>query len=140
GDEITDRRLREAFFNHDKTVGLADRRDDRVEIERTDRTKVDDFSIDTHSRKLCLSLDCVGHADAERDNRDVLTGLVDTRLADRQDEIIHLRHFKALAVENLVLKEDDRVRIANRSLQEALCVGSRVRHDDLETWNVTVPG
>src|SRR5690606_19949702 len=80
------------------------------------------------------------HADAERDNRDVLTGLVDACLADRQDEIIHLRHFKALAVEDLVFKKDNRVRIANRSLQEALCVGSRVWHDDLETWDVTVPG
>ena len=39
---------------------------------------------------------------------------------------------KRLAVENLVLEEDDRVRIADRGLQQTLGVGSRVRLDHLQ--------
>src|SRR5262249_58707065 len=54
--------------------------------------------------------------------------------------VVELRHRKAVAVEDLVLQEDDRVGIADCRLEQALGVGGGVRRDHLETWNVRVPG
>ena len=51
-----------------------------------------------------------------------------------------LRHLEALAVEDLVLEEDDRVGIADRGLEQALGVGRRIGRDDLEPRAVAVPG
>ena len=91
-------------------------------------------------RKFGLGLHRIGHADAEGDDGDVLARLVDARLADRQHEIVELRHVEGLAVEDLVLEEDDRVRIADRGLEQALGVGGRVGLDDLQARDVAVPG
>ncbi len=52
------------------------------------------------------------------------------------DEIVELRHRRGLAVEDLVLEEDDRVGIADRGLQQALGVGRRVRRHDLQAGHV----
>ena len=56
-----------------------------------------------------------------------LAGAGDARLADRHDEVVELRHLEALAVEDLVLEEDHRVRIADRRLEQALGVGGACR-------------
>ena len=61
-----------------------------------------------------------------------LPGSRDARLADRQHEIVELRHRERLAVEDFVLEEDDRVGIADRGLQQALGVGGGVGRDHLQ--------
>jgi hypothetical protein len=58
------------------------------------------------------------------------------RLADRHDEVVELRHVAGVAVEDLVLEEDHRVRIADRGLEQALGVGGRIGRDDLETGDL----
>ena len=47
---------------------------------------------------------------------------------------------EGLAVENFVLKEDHRVGIADRRLQQALGVGRGVGRDHLQARDVRVPG
>ena len=76
----------------------------------------------------------------ERHDGDVLALAMDARLADRHREIVELRHRERLAVEDLVLEEDHRVGIADRALEQALRVGGRIRHHDLEAGHVRVPG
>ena len=56
----------------------------------------------------------------------MLAGARDPRLADRHDPVLDLRHFEALAVENLVLEEDHRIGIADRRLEQALGIGRRI--------------
>ena len=62
------------------------------------------------------------------------------RLADRQHEVVELRHLEALAVENFVLQEHHRAWIADRRLEQALGVGGGVRRDHLEPGHMGVPG
>ncbi|MCY1227703.1 hypothetical protein D9M72_399890 [compost metagenome] len=64
---------------------------------------------------------------------------MDAGLADRQHEIVKLRHFKGVTVEDFVFEEDDRVRVADRGLQQTLGVGCRIGHDDLEAGDMAVP-
>ena len=64
----------------------------------------------------------------------------DARLADRQDEIVELRHVEALAVEDLVLEKDHRAGIADRGLQQSLGVGGGVRRDHFQSRHARIPG
>ena len=61
------------------------------------------------------------------------------RLADWQHIIIELRHFEGMAVENFILEKNNRVRIADRRLEQAFRVGRRIRHHDLQSGNIGVP-
>ena len=80
-------------------------------------------------------------ADADRiaDQRDVLALAHDPRLADRQDIIVELGHVEALAVEQLILEEDDRVLAADRGLEQALGVGRVIGRDDDQAGHAGVP-
>ncbi len=60
-------------------------------------------------------------------------------LADGQNPVIHLRHIEGLAVEDLVLEEDDRVFVADRGLQEALRIRCGIGLDHLEAGDLAVP-
>jgi hypothetical protein len=102
---VADRRLREALFHHDEAIGLPDRGDHRVEVHRPDGAQIDDLGVDAELGEFRLRLDQIGHADAEGDQCHVLAWLVDARLADRQHEIVELRHVEGLAVEDLVSRK-----------------------------------
>jgi hypothetical protein len=59
----------------------------------------------------------VSHAARIGDDGHVAAGAGDARFADGDDEIVELRNLEALAIEQLVLEEDHRRRIADRSLE-----------------------
>ncbi len=82
----------------------------------------------------------IGHADAPGDDGHVIAFAPDTGLAEGNGEIIHLGHVEGLAVEDLVFKEDDRVRVADRGFQQALGVGCRIGLNDVQARNAGVPG
>jgi hypothetical protein len=73
-------------------------------------------------------------------NGDVLAVARDPRLADRQHEVVELRHRKALAVKDFVFEEDHRIGIADRRLQQPLGVARRVGRDHLQSGDVRIPG
>ncbi len=120
---------------------LPTERDDRVEVHRPDRPEIDDLGVDAEAAQFSASSpSALGRADAPGEQCHVLALLVDPRLADRQHEIVELRHVEMLAVEDLVLEEDDRVQIADRRLEQALGVGRRIGLDDPQARDVAVPG
>ena len=70
----------------------------------------------------------------------MLAGAMHPRLADGNEEIVHLGHLEALTVEDLVFEEDDGVGIANGALEQTLGVGGGVGHHHLEAGDLGVPG
>ena len=66
-----------------------------------------------------------------RDDRDVAALAPDRGLAER-DEVLAVRHLAVLEREQVVVQVDDRVVVADRGRHQALRVGGRRRHDDLE--------
>jgi hypothetical protein len=58
----------------------------------------------------------------------------------KETMVTSLRHLEGLAVEDLILEEDDGVRVADRGLQQAFRISRRERHDHLEARHVGVPG
>ena len=109
-------------------------------VQRPQRAQVDDLRIDAFAHQLLRGFERNTDADRIADQGHVLARADDARLADRQDVIVQLRHVEMLAVEQLVLEEDDRVVAADRRLQQALGVGRAVRRDDDEARNAGIPG
>ena len=103
-----------------------------VDVHRAERAQVDHLGIDALLGEFLGRLERVGHADRPGDDRDVLAGPGDARLADRQHEVVELRAPARLAVEDLVLEEDHRVGIADRGLEQPLGVGRGVGRDDFQ--------
>ena len=139
GDLGADAGKRPAFLGAHDPVGLLQRGQDRVDIERPDCAQVDHFGLDAVLGQLVGRLERLGDHDRECHDGDVGALALDLGLADRQHEIIVVRQLETVAVEQLVLQEDDRVGIADRRLQQALGVLGRPRCDHLEAGDMAVP-
>src|SRR3546814_8528955 len=87
-------------------------------IERSERAQVDDLSLDSLFGELGGGFKRNPDADRIADERDIATFAHDFGLADRQDEVIQLRHLETLAVEQLVFQKDHRVLRTDRSLHQ----------------------
>ena len=114
--------------------------DDRLRIHGADRAQIDDFGLDSFLFEFGGGLQRIGHADRPGDDRDIPAHTRNPRLADRHQEIVELRHFERMAVENFVFEENHRIGIADRALQKPLGIGGRIRRDDLEAGDLRVPG
>src|SRR3546814_2657361 len=99
-------------------------------IERSERAQVDDLSLDSLFGELGGGFKRNPDADRIADERDIATFAHDFGLADRQDEVIQLRHLETLAVEQLVFQKDHRVLRTDRSLHQSLGVSGRPGRDD----------
>ena len=73
------------------------------------------------------------------DDRHVTALAPDRRLAERH-EILPVGHLAVLEREQVVVQVDDRVVVADRGRHQPLRVGSRRRHDDLETGDAHEEG
>ena len=140
GDFAGDRELREALLHADAAIGFPDTLQHRGEVHRADGAEVDDLGLDAFGGELVGCRHGIGHADAERDDGDVVAHTRDARLADRHQPVLDLGDLEALAVEDLVLEEDHGVRITNGGLQEALRISGAVGLHHLEAGDVAVPG
>ena len=78
------------------------------------------------------------HHRARGHDRDVVARVLDAGNAQR-DRVLTLRHLAHQRVVQLVLDEDDRVVVADRGLQQALGVGRRGGHHDLQPGDVADP-
>ena len=72
------------------------------------------------------------------DDRHVVALAADRGLAEADGVVLVVGNLAALAVEVLVLDEDDRVVVADRGLQQALGVGGGRRHRDEQAGHVEV--
>ena len=111
----------EATLDRDEAVRLLDRSLDGVNVQRTDRPQVDDLGLDAF-----LLLEDLGslHRKADHarvtDDGHVLADALNLCLSDREEEVGRLRLLRdreRLAVQNLVLENDDRVRVTDGSLR-----------------------
>ena len=92
-----------ALLDRYQPVGLLHGLDDRVDVERPDRAKVDDFGLDPLLRQFLRRLECDPHLARKGGDGHAIAFAEDFRLADRHDVVVVLRHREALAVEDLVL-------------------------------------
>ena len=97
---------RPAFLDRDEPVGLLDRVDDGLGVERAQGAQVDHLGLDALLRQLLGGRQRLADHERERGDRDVLAGAHDLGAADRHDEVGVLGHVEALAVEDLVSEED----------------------------------
>ena len=96
---------------------------DGLGVQRADRAQVDHLGADALLGQRLGRLHRHADHDGEGDDGDVGAFAFHLGLADRQDEIIVRRAFEAVAVHDLVLEEDHRVRVADGGAQQALGIG-----------------
>ena len=122
-----DAAVRPALLDDHAAVRLADRVEDRVEVERAQRARVDHLGLDAVlvGERLRGLLGHVRHPQ-DADDRHVVPLAAHRRLAEADDLVVAvLGNLAAHAVEGLVLDEDHRVVVADRRLQQPLAVGRR---------------
>jgi hypothetical protein len=154
-------RLRPALLDCYNSVCLFHRGNNCFHIQRTYRTKVDNLLetstilfCDSHLHVSYLSTDSFsfqffGSFQAVSDNSrksyqsDVLALTLHLGLANGDQIIFGLGFWaerKLLVIEQLTLEENDGVAITSSCLQQTTMVLCRPRGNDLESWNVAVPG
>ena len=122
-----DAAVRPALLDDHRAVRLPHGLEDRVEVERAQRARVDHLGLD-----LVLGLERARPPAraviAMREMPTIVTSLAlaaHRRLAEATVWSVVVGHLAALPVEVLVLDEDHRVVVADRRLQQALRVGRR---------------
>src|SRR5215475_5259845 len=73
-------------------------------------------------------------------DRKVTACCAQCRYADRNDIIIVGNLFSVMSIKEFVFKINNRIVVANRSRQQALCVSSGRRQNYFQTWSVSKPG
>ena len=113
---------------------------ERLDIERTQRARIDDLALDAVLGERLRRVHARPHHLRPRDQRDVFALALDVGDADRDQVIacLGVGHFPRRVVERLALDEHDRVVVADRGLQQALRVVRGRRHHDLEARHVRV--
>src|SRR5438552_12192710 len=125
-----------AGLDHDRAMGLTDRPDDRLGIERLKRPRVHDLHRDALFRQLLRGLHRAIHHAHVGDDGDVGALAPHDRLAEGNGEVRVLRHLALHVVEGLGLDEDDRIVVADGRLQQALGVHRRGGAHDLQPRHV----
>ena len=121
------------------TPRLADRLDDRLAIQWSQRHKVNYFNLNTLLSSLVSGLEDALQHTAIGNHGDVLTDALDISLANRQDKVRRGGHLALHIVLGLVLKEDHRVVVTDSGLQQPLDICRGTWSYDLETWDVAEP-
>mmetsp|Transcript_7939 Transcript_7939/g.32156 ORF Transcript_7939/g.32156 Transcript_7939/m.32156 type:complete len:421 (+) Transcript_7939:335-1597(+) len=143
GNLRADASLGPALLDDDDAVGLADARGDGVPVQRAQGPEVDHLGLDTLLRELIRRVFAEADHLAEAHQRDVRAGPHDESLADGRHVVGGQRllaHRERLAVHQLVLEEDDGVRVANRGFEQAPGVLRVVGREHLEARDGHVPG
>src|ERR671915_403997 len=130
--------VRPTLLDDHGAVGLLDGLEDGVEVERAQGAGIDPLRLDLVLLGELLGRLCGGDRPArDADDGHVVALAADGGLAEAHRAAV-LGHLAALAVERLVLDEDDRVVVADGGLQQALGVRRRARHRYQETRHVQV--
>jgi hypothetical protein len=108
--------VRPALLDDHGPVRLLDRLQDRVEVERPERARIDDLSVDVVLVRELFSRLSGGYGHARHaDDGHIVALASDGGLAEAH-RVAVLGHLAALAVEGLVLDEDDGVVVADGRL------------------------
>ena len=131
GDDRRHRRVARRLVGEHEMAGLGHRLEDRVEVQRGDRARVDDLGLDALAGQLLGRLQRAVDHPRRRDDRHVAAGTADLRLPERH-RVLAVGHVAVLERQQVVVQVDDRVVVADRRRHQALGVGRRRRDDDLE--------
>ena len=77
-------------------------------------------ALNSFALQLLRRFQGMDHADAKGNDGDILACPGDPCLADRNKKIVERGHIEFVPIKDFVFKENYRVRIADRALQEAL--------------------
>src|SRR5574341_1150491 len=128
------------LVNHHRAPGFLHRGEDRRHIERLKRAEVHHLEIDPLWHQLFRGPERLLDHRAIGDDAHAAPWALHLCLAD-WDQIIPIRHFTFyMAVEVLVLKVDDWIRIAYRGLQESFGIAGGGGGHQLQTRHVKEPG
>eukprot|EP00128_Syssomonas_multiformis_P014289 Colp12_sorted_trinity150504_noHs@3256 len=142
-DLSTNAALGPATLDGDNMVGLLNRVHDGLSVKRTERTEVDDLSVNTLLGKLLGSPKSDTNHNGVSKDRNIRALALDLGLADGNDEVGGhnlIRDRELNTIHQLVLKNDNRVRITDGGLEETLGILSVVWRHHLEARAVRVPG
>src|SRR3954454_2154514 len=129
---------RHRLVRHHGPVRLLHRRDERLLVERLERTWVDDLDRDPVSLRLLRRLETLVHEAAGGDHGHVLALAVDAG-ASEWDRLDLLGDVALDWVEGPVLEEDDGVVVVDRRPEEAAHVFRSRGEHDLEPGDVDEP-
>ena len=111
-------------------AGLFDRRKDRLLIPRGHSPQIDDLCVNALLGKLLCRRQRTTDHNAVDHYADVLPLTGDTCLTDGNG-VLFVRHLALHFEERLMLKEHDRIVVANGSLEQALALGRAGGNDYL---------
>src|SRR5579884_1492994 len=122
-----------ALFGNDDAVGLFDRINQQVDVDRANAAQVDDFGLDALFGEVFGGLHGDMYQARERNERD-MTALAPHFAAIQGNGVFNafVRHLASHVVEQFVFNEDDRIGIAYSGFEHAFGVVGRGRHDDFE--------
>jgi len=143
-DLCADAVLWPALFHTHHSVGLLHRLDETVAVQRLNGSQVDDFSAD-----VVITLEHFSGLKGEADHlsvssdSDISACSLDLGLANRDQKVfVHncRVYIKFNTVHHFVLEEHDGVVVADRCLEETTAVLDVPWANNLEAWDLTVPG
>ena len=108
GDLAADAAHRPGFVDHQQAVRLPDAGDDRLDVERHDRARIDDLGLDALRGERLRRFERALHHLAGRDDGDVGAGARDARDAERH-VVLARRHLALGGKQRLRLQHDDRI-------------------------------
>src|SRR5690625_7428695 len=132
----TQRRL----VQNDEATCFLDGRRDRLQVERSERSKINDFDLDTLGSKGGSLFFGPYYAGAVRHDGEVAAFARDAAAAEFTADRCFVDIAAERAIEQLVLKEEHRVRIVDRGEQQLLRIGWSGRHNDFQSRHVGEPG
>src|ERR1043165_4983345 len=107
-----------------RATGLLDARQDRFLVQRRQRAQVDYFDVEPFLLQLFGRVERSQNLPAESNDGDVAAFTSHASLSDLDDEIVFRKFFAQTrqAIKLLVLKIKNRIGIANRGFDQALCI------------------
>merc|ERR1711971_4616 len=117
--------LRPASLNGDCMAGFLNRLIHCVHVQGADGAKVDHLNADALLGKQLSGIHSKTNANAVSNQGDVSAGSLDLGLANGQDKVgLHdgVLHVEGCSVQQLILKENNRVRVYDSCLQQAFAV------------------
>lgn len=140
GDLSEERRMREELLKSKEEESIIERLKKSRNINRENGEKVNDLKINEMKGKILRWIKGIGNEDEEREDCWIIEMIVDKRIEDRKKEIIKIRKIEMMEVENLILKEDERIRIEDRRIEKEIRIGWSIGNKEIKERNMDVKG
>ena len=113
---------------------FVDRLQDRLQIQRRNRARIDHFRVDAFLCELLRRGERARNHPARCNDRDVASGATDLGLTERH-QMLTIRNFAVLERQHVVVQEYHRVVVPDGGRHQSLGVSGRGGHHDFEARN-----